>query len=138
MKTFLNSDQDYTRYRDYEARLPEYEQMGGLRSAMQDAGVPLTDQQAIDLVEAMHKARLESGISDRWEGRAVLTQIEQPGMAERLARDWEGLQETMSGPVDRVLDPAQREAFDRQQAQVLQGLTMGIRFAEASLNRGDE
>ncbi|NNC89180.1 MAG: hypothetical protein HKN82_12040 [Akkermansiaceae bacterium] len=136
MRQFLNSEEDFRRYETYEARVPEYEQMGGLRAVMQEAGAPLNADQEARLVEAMHEGRMASGISERWEGRAVMTQLEQPGMAERLASDWNEMQSEVGGRVDDVLEPAQREAFDRQQEQVLQGLTMGIRFAEAAFGGG--
>ncbi len=138
LQEFLNDEQDYRRYTEFEARREEYEQMPAIKAALSEAGAPLTEQQEADLVEAMHESRSESGIGQNWEGRGVMNQLEQPGMVERLQTDWATLQSSMGGNVDRVLDPPQREAFDKQQAASLQGLTMGIRFAEAASGGASE
>ena len=138
MREFLNDEEDYQRYADYEERIPEYQQIGGLRNAMQNAGVPLSTEQETQLVEAMYSGRVESGIDDRWEGRGALNQVGQPGLADRLTADWEGMQDSMGPGVDQVLEPAQQEIFDQQQNQALQGITMGLRFAESTFSGGGE
>ncbi len=132
MREFLNDDADWKRYEEYEARLEEHEQVqGGIRRAMEGAGVPLTLEQESQLVEVMYETRQESGINEKWQGRGVLNQLsESAGIADRLEADMEANQEAMSPGVANVLSPQQVEAFNSSQSRMLEGATEGMRWME--------
>jgi hypothetical protein len=136
MESFLNSGEDWKRYQDYEARLPEYEQVNGLREAMEDAGHPLNEDQESQLVEVMHSNRVQSGISQRWEGRGVLNQVSQPGIVQRLETDWNAGQGELNSGVSQILSPDQVQVFNVAQKEMLEEVTQGLGFVEATFNRG--
>lgn len=136
MKEFLNDDSDWERYQNYESRLEEYEQVQGLRRAMEGAGVPLTSEQEAQLVEVMYDARQQTGMNERWQGRGVLNQLDEPGIAERLEADWQSNQEAMSSGVSSVLSPEQVEAFNSSQSRMIRQVTQGLRMMEAFTGGG--
>lgn len=136
MESFLNSDEDWKRYQEYEERLPEYEQMNGLREAMVEAGHPLNEGQESQLVEVMYTTRVQSGISQRWEGRGVLTQISEPGIVQRLETDWSAGQGQLNSEVGQVLSAEQVQVFSAAQQDMLEEVTQGLGFVEATFNRG--
>ncbi|WP_411844813.1 hypothetical protein AAFN60_12745 [Roseibacillus persicicus] len=133
MQDFLNNEEDFQRFSDFEERRPIYEQMGGIRSSMQRSNLPLSSVQETQLVEAMQQARTSSGIADRWEGNAVVNQIDNPGMAERFRADWDNMQQELLAPASGILEPAQLEVFQRQQAQTRQGVMTALLFAESTM-----
>jgi hypothetical protein len=136
MKEFLNDDSDWERYQNYESRLEEHEQVQGLRRAMEGAGVPLTSEQEAQLVEVMYDARQQTGMDDKWQGRGVLNQLAEPGIADRLETDWQSNQEAMSTGVSGVLSPEQVEAFNSSQSRMIKQATQGLRMMEAFTGGG--
>ena len=136
MKEFLNDDSDWERYQNYESRLEEHEQVQGLRRAMEGAGVPLTSEQEAQLVEVMYDARQQTGMTERWQGRGVLNQLDEPGIADRLETDWQSNQEAMSSGVSSVLSPEQVEAFNSSQSRMIRQATQGLRMMEAFTGGG--
>lgn len=139
MREFLNDDADWKRYEEYEARLEEHEQVqGGIRRAMEGAGVPLTPEQESQLVEVMYDTRQESGINEKWQGRGVLNQLSEPGIADRLEADMQANQEAMSPGVANVLSPQQVEAFNSSQIRMREGATEGLRWMETFRGGGGQ
>ena len=140
MREFLNNDADWKRYEEYEARQEEYEQVqGGIRRAMEGAGVPLTPEQESQLVEVMYETRQESGINEKWQGRGVLNQLsESAGIADRLEADMQANQEAMSPGVANVLSPQQVEAFNSSQNRMIRGATQGFRMMETFRGGGGQ
>ena len=136
MKEFLNNDSDWQQYQNYEARLEEYEQVEGLRRTMEGKGLPLTAEQEAQLVEVMYEARQQTGMNDRWQGRGVLDQLSEPGIAERLETDWEANQEAMASGLAGVLSAEQVEAFNSSQDRTIRQVTQGIRMMEAFTGGG--
>lgn len=136
MEGFLNSDDDWKRYQDYQVRLPEYEQLNGIREEMQTAGVPMDTAHESQLVEIMHSNRIESGISERWEGRGVMTQISQPGIVQRLETDWKAGQGELEAGVGEVLSAKQVEVFNGAQQEMLEGITEGLGMIETTFKAG--
>lgn len=135
---FLNSDEDFAKYETYQARKSEYEQLPGIRAVMEQAGVPMKADQEAALVEAMFDARTETGISERWEGRAGFMQYAEPGVSERFEKDWAQMQTALDQRTEGLLDEAQHKAFDQQQEQVKGFITMGIRMVESMTQSGQQ
>lgn len=132
MKAFLNDEEDWDRYRRYQARVPEYEQMDGLRTVMMDEGVPMTAEQEAQLVDLLYRARVESGMRERWEGRGVLEQLSEPGMVQRLRDDWKSGVSSMGDAPRQILSGRQAEIFEVVQAEMMETVTEelseGLRF----------
>lgn len=139
LKEFLDSNDDYARYQQYEARREEYEQIEGLREALADVEAPLTTEQEGQLVEALFNAREQSGMNNRWEGAAVIDQLSKPGLVDRMKQDWNQLQTSADNQVSTILTDQQREVFNKQQERTLRELSVGLRFVEAMIgNSGKE
>ena len=132
MRAFLNDEEDWDRYRNYRARVPEYEQMDGLREVMMDGGVPLSEEQEARLVDILYAARMESGMHERWEGRGVLQQLSEPGIVQRLRDDWKSGVATLGDAPRQILSARQAEIFEEAQAEMMEEMTEelseGIRF----------
>ena len=142
MKAFLNDEEDWDRYRRYQARVPEYEQMDGLRTVMMDEGVPMTAEQEAQLVDLLYRARVESGMRERWEGRGVLEQLSEPGMVQRLRDDWKSGVSSMGDAPRQILSGRQAEIFEVVQAKMMETVTEelseGIRFLRPEPGPGPE
>ena len=135
MQAFLNNEDDWRRYQDYEARVPVYQQMNGIRGAMEGAGVPLSSEQETQLVEIMHQARMDTNNVERWEGRGVLEQVSQPGIVDRLQSDFNAEQDAMGNDLAQLLSAEQVEIFNKNRSQTLQGLSQGLGWMESGLGR---
>src|SRR5687768_14151530 len=57
VKAFLNSEDDYKKFQAYKERLPERQQLDGIRAAMAAQQTPLDVAGEEKLMEAMHRAR---------------------------------------------------------------------------------
>lgn len=132
---FLNDGNDFATYEAYEARREEYEQLPALREAMQSAGVPLSETQEGQVVEAMYQARVDTGISQRWEGEGVIDQIAEPGMPARFGEDWDTAQSAMDASLGSILQPEQQTAFSEHRNGVKQMISFGLNMAEAGASR---
>ncbi|MEM9081345.1 MAG: hypothetical protein AAGC74_11710, partial [Verrucomicrobiota bacterium] len=143
MREFLNSEKDFETYEKYAARQSEYQQLGGIRSVMDEIGEPLSFEQEERLVDAMYAARVESGMVENWEGRAGFLQHGRPGTSDRFETDWNEMQSDMEGDLQSILSGAQREAFLSQQEQTKGWVLMQIRMVEGMIeaarkeNRGN-
>lgn len=133
VKDFLNDEEDFAKYERYQDRKSEYEQLPSIQAVMKETGSPMTSEQESALVEAMYEARTETGLSERWEGRAGFEQFGEPGASKRFEDDWVRMQGTLDGKVGGVLDEGQREAFGEHQEQIKQFALMGIRMVEGMI-----
>lgn len=134
IKEFLNDDEDFASYEHFEARKEIYEQLPGLRAAMKETGSPITTDQEEQLVEAIYRASVDSGIDGEWKGRAGMEQFGEPGASERFQNQWRELQNALAGDVGTILEnPAQQEAFQEHQKQVGNMAMIGIQFVEGMI-----
>ncbi|MGC6567501.1 MAG: hypothetical protein ACON38_18045 [Akkermansiaceae bacterium] len=133
IKKFLNNEEDYQRFRHYQDRRREYEQLSTIRSAISESGSPLSDPQEKQLIEAMYAARDESGMLHEWEGREGMNQFARPGVADRFTNDWAEMQEILATKTDGILEPPQQEAFTSQQNQIRDLALFGIKMAEGMM-----
>jgi hypothetical protein len=127
--TFLNNDEDTRRYKDYKERLPERQQMEGLRSVFASKDVPLDQETEPKLLEAMHRARKQSGAEDLSGAKG----IEALGRGDAVAsfeRSWETQQTALRNEVSGILSPPQQEAFFEHQEQMKEMQLMGLKMAE--------
>jgi hypothetical protein len=137
IRDFLNDGDDYQSYQDYVARLPERQQLDGIRSSMKDAADPLTSEQETGLVEALHAARSKSMPADLW-GRAEGASGDLPADAEqRFEQAWTTMQQSLRKEVSGLLDPRQNEAFFRHQEMVKEMKLGSIRMARQLLEEGN-
>ena len=135
---FLNNDEDFERFEHYQDRKSEYEHLGSLRAAIAASGSPLTGDQEGQLIEAMYESRMESGITDKWEGRAGFEQFGQPGVADRFTKDWNEMQTTLDGKTGSILDDSQQNALNNQNKQFLDLTLIGLRMVEGMIQAAQD
>jgi len=135
---FLNNQEDYERVEHYEARKPEYEHLGSLRAAIAASGTPLDSGQENKLIEAMYESRMETGITEAWEGRAGFEQFAQPGVAGRFSEDWDRMQKSLGQKTNGLLNDAQQDAFEQQQGQFLDLTLIGLRMVEGMIQAANK
>jgi|GEM_PF-3788961 len=130
VRTFLNHDEDFATYEAFEDRLPERQQLDGLRTSLAGAGAPLREDQEAGLVEAMYRARQEQPQATDWNGTGGLEAIADGNARARFESEWEQSSRRVAGEVGGVLDDAQMEAFRTYQQQLKEMQLMGLEMAE--------
>ncbi|MGJ8697047.1 MAG: hypothetical protein ACSHYF_12070 [Verrucomicrobiaceae bacterium] len=128
IKEFLNNDEDAADYEAYADRLPEHQQMAGIRGAIATSGMPLTAEQETQLVEVMHEMRTGSEEAKKWDGAGAMEMMAKPNVEEIFEADWAKGQEAYKERLDGVLEPVQLDAFMESQAQMKQMHLMGIKM----------
>lgn len=132
IKEFLNSDEDFQRYADYKDRLPERQQIDGILAAMNSKEVPLDEDTANRLIEAMHKVRTESKGPD-FTGPDAIEEVAKGGYEESFEQSWKAAQEALRAEVSNMLNPAQLEAFLGYQKQNKERKLMGLKSIDKAM-----
>ncbi len=130
VKTFLNHDEDFARYEAFEERLPERQQLDGIRSSMEAAGAPLEAGQEDALVEAMYEARHVQSSATDWNGTEGIEAIARGDARQRFEQEWDhNSRRTLEG-AGEVLDAGQLAAFEAYLEQMKEVQLMGLKMAE--------
>lgn len=129
IKKFLNSDEDFKSYTDYKNRLPEHQQLDGIRTAMTTKGVPLDADTEAKLVDAMFRARTESKAPDL-SGPNAMDEFAKGNIVETYEKSWEIQQQALRGETAKILNDAQMTAFQDYQKQAKEMQLMGLKMAE--------
>ena len=137
IKTFLNNDEDYERYKAYKERLPEHQQLDGIRATMESKGEALDAATQDQLVEAMYKVRTESKGPD-FSGPDALKEMAKGNMAESFERNWDSQQQALRNETSKFLRPTQQEAFQDYQKQMKEMQLMGLRMADQMMKDGKD
>lgn len=130
IKEFLNNETDIKKFENYEERMPERMQMDGIRSAMTEKEMPLTEETEEQVVSAMYKARTESGAFDDINSPEDLEALTSGNAAAVLEQGWAKEQELLRKELTGVLNPTQIQAFFEYKAQMREFQTMGLKMAE--------
>ncbi len=128
IKKFLNSDEDYKSYKDYKDRLPEHQQLDGIRTAMSNTGEPLDAETESKLADAMYRARTEAKAPDM-SSPAAFDQLAKGNMVETFEKSWATQQEALRTEVGGILSQKQMAAFQDYQKQMKDMSMMGIKMA---------
>ncbi len=131
IKDFLNNDEDNRRFLAYQERLPEYQQLDGLRAVMNEASAPLTPEQEAQVVDAMFRARTATPGSSQWQqgGTQGLEAIASGDAEKQFEQYWAAAAQQAATEVGTVLQGEQLAAFKRYQEQTKEMQLMGIRMA---------
>jgi hypothetical protein len=138
IKDFLNNDDDFAAYEDYEKRLPERQQLDGLRAVMNDAEAPLTPEKEDQVIEAMYRARTNQDGGTDWNGTGGMDAIASGNASEKFEQDWEKSSRSAAEELGKTLDGPQLEAFKSYQVQMKDMQLMGIKMAERMFKNSDE
>lgn len=130
IKDFLNNEDDYAAYEQYEERLPERQQLEGLRAVMASAEAPLSPEQESEVIEAMYRARTTQVDPSDWGDAGEVEALANGNASEQFERHWERSSQRVTEEVGRILDGPQLEAFMSYQEQMKEMQLMGLRMAE--------
>jgi hypothetical protein len=129
IKKFLNSEEDFKAYTDYKNRLPERQQLEGIRATLSAKGLPLDADTETRLVDAMYRARTESKAPDL-SGPAGLSELASGNIVETFEKSWATQQETLRSEIGKILSEPQMAAFQEYQQQAKEMQLMGLKMAE--------
>lgn len=129
IRKFLNSDEDFEKYTEYKKRLPERQQLDGIRSTMSAKGVPLDPETETRLLDAMYQVRTNSKAPDL-SGPAGFEEMAKGNMVETFEKSWATQQETLKAEAGKILNEAQMAAFQEHQQQLKEMQLMGLKMAE--------
>lgn len=134
---FLNNEEDMEIFEAFEDRLPERQQLEGLRAAMDAAEAPLTSEQEGQVVEAMYEARTSMDDMTNWQGPEAMDVLASGNAEGKFEEEWGTSAATVAAKVDGILDRRQMEAFRGYQEQMKEMQLMGIRMAEQMFRNGE-
>ena len=129
IKKFLNSEDDFKSYTDYKKRMPEHQQLEGIRSAMTSKGTPLDAATETRLVDAMYRARTESKAPDL-SGTAGIEALASGNIVETYEKSWQIQQDALQKETSKILNETQQAAFQEYQKQAKEMQLMGLKMAE--------
>jgi hypothetical protein len=135
IKTFLNDEEDFQGYTAYKDRLPERQQLDGIRATMSGKGVPLDAATETRLLETMFKVRTETKAPDL-TGPGALEEMAKGNIVESFERSWQSQQDTLRTGTAEFLSPAQQAAFEEYQKNMKEMQLMGLKMAEKMMNEG--
>lgn len=135
VRKFLNDDEDYGSFTDYKNRLPERQQLAGIRATMESKGAPLDAATETRLVEAMFKARTETAAPDL-SGPGALEEMAKGTLTETFERTWQAQQDSLRTQTTGFLSPAQQTAFEEYQKSMKELQLMNLKLAEKMLDEG--
>ncbi len=129
IKKFLNNDEDFKSFTEYKNRLPEHQQLDGIRTAMTTKGAPLDADTEAKLVDAMYRARTESKAPDL-SGPNAMDEMAKGNIVETYEKSWEIQQEALRGETAKILSVEQMTAFQDYQKQAKEMQLMGLKMME--------
>lgn len=137
IKAFLNNDEDHKKFETFKERLPERQQLDGLRAAMASKEVPLDAANEEKLVEAMHRARTQPNVTD-YSGVKGFEQMSKDNAIEAFEQNWLRQQENLKKEVGSVLNEKQMQAFTEYQEQMKEFQMMGIKMMSGKKGAGSD
>jgi hypothetical protein len=129
IEKFLNNDADVKAFETYQQRMPEHQQVAGIRAVMSGAGEPLDAATEGKLVDAMYRARTESGAPDL-SGANGLDALANGNITEVFEKSWDSQQAQLRQETGGILSDKQQTAFQDYQKQTKEMQLMGLKMAE--------
>jgi hypothetical protein len=129
VKTFLNNEEDYTNYTAYKDRLPERQQLDGIRAVMDSKDAPLDPATEARLIDAMYDARTKMDSPD-YSGPKAFEELAKGNMLEHFERGWQKQEEMLAAGTKDFLTEAQQAAFKEYREQAKEMQLMGLKMAE--------
>ncbi len=126
---FLNNDEDLKAFKAYKDKLPEHQQLDGIRAAMSGQGVPLEPDVEAKLVDAMYRARTEAKAPDL-SGPGAIEEFAKGNITETFEKSWDAQQAALQQETAGILTPEQAKAFQDYQKQAKEMQLMGLKMAE--------
>ena len=137
IKAFLNSEDDSKRFADYQNRLPERQQLEGIRATFGAKNTTLDADTETRLVEAMYQARTNSKGAD-FSGPDAWSKMAEGGLVKNFEQNWEAQEQTLMKEADAILDDTQLAAFKDYRQQMKEMQLMSMKMAEKMMSGEDE
>lgn len=135
IKKFLNDDEDYKSFTAFKDRLPERQQLTGIRATLEGKGAPLDAATEARLVESMHKVRTETKGPDL-SGPGAIEEMAKGNIVETFERSWQSQQDALRTETAAFLSPAQQTAFEEYQKSMKEMQLMSLKMAAKMLEDG--
>jgi hypothetical protein len=133
IKAFLNSEEDSKRFTDYQNRLPERQQLEGIRATFGAKNAALDADTETRLVEAMYQARTNSKGAD-FSGPDALSKMADGGLVKNFEQNWEAQEQTLMKEADAILGDSQLAAFKDYRQQMKEMQLMSMKMAEKMMS----
>ena len=129
IEKFLNNEADVKAFETYEQRKPEHLQVDGIRAVLSGAGEPLDAATEAKLVDAMYRARTETGAADL-SGANGFDALASGNIVEVFEKSWDTQQDRLRQETDGILTEKQQAAFQDYQKQSKEMQMTGLKMAE--------
>ena len=137
IKTFLNNDEDYKTFQDWEDSKPERMQLAMGAANFATAGEPLSPQQEDQLVAAMKQARTSvKDLPDMSKPQNADPMNFTPAMTERLMASYDQQAQQVLGAAAGFLTPKQLEALKALQQQQRAMQEAGLKMSSMMFGNG--
>jgi len=133
IKTFLNSEEDSKRFTDYQNRLPERQQLEGIRATFGAKNATLDAATETRLMEAMYQARTEAKGVD-FTGSDAWSKMADGGLVANFERNWEAQEQPLMKEAGAILDDTQLAAFKEYRQQLKEMQMMSMKMAEKMMS----
>lgn len=133
IRKFLNNEDDFKAYNAYKNRIPERQQLDGIRTAMTGKGGPLDAAVEAKLVDAMYRARTEAGTPDL-TGAGAMEDLANGDLVGNFEKTWATQQEFLDQQTKGLLSPEQMAAFHEYRQQMKEMQVMQIKMAEQMIS----
>ena len=133
VKTFLNDEEDYKDYAAYKDRLPEHQQLEGIRAAMNSKNAPLDAATETRLIDAMYDARIRMDAPD-YSGSKAFEELTKGNVVENFEQGWQKQDERLAAVAKGILNETQQAAFKEYREQAKEMQLMGIKMAEKMMS----
>ena len=129
VKAFLNDEEDYKNYAAYKDRLPERQQLEGIRAVMTGKNAPLDADTESRLIDAMYDARVKMDAPD-YSGPKAFEELAKGNLVENFEQGWQKQDERLAAATRDILNEAQQAAFKEYREQAKEMQLMGIKMTE--------
>ncbi|WP_035601283.1 hypothetical protein [Haloferula sp. BvORR071] len=133
IKAFLNDDEDFKNYTAYRDRLPERQQLEGIRATMNSKSASLDAATEQKLIDAMYTARTQSDAPD-YSGPKAFEELSKGNLEENFESGWQKQDAKLTAETAKILNPEQQAAFLEYRKQAKEMQLMGIKMAQQMMS----
>ena len=137
IKAFLNSEEDSKRFTDYQNRLPERQQLEGIRATFGAKNAALDTDTETRLVEAMYQVRTNSNAAD-FTGPDAWSKMADGGLVKNFEQNWDAQEQKLVKEAGTFLDENQLAAFKEYRQQLKEMQLMSMKMAEKMMSGEEE
>jgi hypothetical protein len=129
IRTFLNNEEDFQKYKNWEETKGERMQLNMSGAAFSNVGEPLTSEQEDRLVAAMHAARTQvKDLPDLQKPENFKPENMTPEMVERMMKSYDSQASQVAQQAADFLTPKQVEALKTMQQTQKTMQEMGLKM----------